>query len=356
MENKVYYCECGKEFDNPQKFNSHKQGCKTHITLKYGSYEEYLKIKNRNHDKGVNTLKETLARRREERIKKWILEQHKCEKCGKIMTTKYGSGRFCCKKCANSRPHSDETKKKIQKSILSLREKGEGVFSASVKEKAKQALFERKEMSKEMKEYALHPSVCLNCGKKFLFAERKKEFCCKECKNAYAIKMDTNTEEGVEWRDVKDAPGYEISSVGTLRRKDNHSILSGAVGNKGYVLFDVCINGNRKRYQAHVLVAKAFIPNPQNKPFVNHLNGIKNDNRVENLEWCTPQENVNHAFTVLGVGEKRKGIIVRCVETGEIFLSIGKASKQKHIPYSSIKKATLFPQKTAGGFHWEVVK
>jgi transcription initiation factor IIF auxiliary subunit len=72
----------------------------------------------------------------------------------------------------------------------------------------------------------------------------------------------------------------------------------------GYKVVKLFKNGKYKRVSVHRLVAKAFIKNPHNKEFVNHINGIKDDNRVENLEWVTSHENHIHAAKI---GLKAKG-------------------------------------------------
>lgn len=120
MNQKIYTCECSKQFTNPQSFNGHKTHCKEHNLIKYGSLENLnnynknisLQVKN----KYLN-LKHNNQIIEQQKLNKWINEQHKCKTCGKIMTEKYGSGRFCSQACANTRIISSNTKNKISNSL-----------------------------------------------------------------------------------------------------------------------------------------------------------------------------------------------------------------------------------------------
>lgn len=148
-----------------------------------------------------------------------------------------------------------------------------------------------------------------------------------------------------EWKIIKYP--YFISNKGKVKNVETGNILKQQENNKGYKLVRVTINREKQTYRIHREVAKAFIPNPKRLPQVNHKNGIKSDNRVENLEWCTNQENADHAIksglwenvfkASQRTNEKRKKkIIARNKETGERkeYNSIGEAERDlgtKHI-------------------------
>ena len=106
------------------------------------------------------------------------------------------------------------------------------------------------------------------------------------------------------WKVIEECDGlYEISSLGRLRNTKTGYIKKYSkkyCGAGYYAKYNLQDSKNKLRRSAHRLVAIAFIPNPENKPCVNHINGIKHDNRVENLEWCTVAENNTHSREVLG--------------------------------------------------------
>lgn len=84
-------------------------------------------------------------------------------------------------------------------------------------------------------------------------------------------------------------------------------ILRASKNDVDYRQISMYQNGKDIKEKLHRLIAIAFIPNPENKPFINHKNGIRDDNRVENLEWCTHKENINHAIQISLVNPRAIG-------------------------------------------------
>ena len=103
------------------------------------------------------------------------------------------------------------------------------------------------------------------------------------------------------WKDVPDLP-YEISNFGVVRRKEgkfkhkNKAHIKPYLNNKGYCCVNLYMNSKMYKYQVHRLVGQAFVPNPNNYPVINHIDGKPLNNHESNLEWCTQSHNIKHAW------------------------------------------------------------
>lgn len=170
-----------------------------------------------------------------------------------------------------------------------------------------------------------------------------------------------------QWLPVRRFEGlYEISSFGRVKSLAKYvykeRIIAGLIHGAGYLSAHLKRDKHDYRFRIHRLVADAFIPNPGNKKTVNHKNGIKTDNRVENLEWATYSENNNHAIDN-GLRKMPKGQanrlsipVVQKDFNGSIIkrhFSIGQAALETGVPTGNICAAAKGKLKTSGGFIWQ---
>lgn len=183
-----------------------------------------------------------------------------------------------------------------------------------------------------------------------------------------------------EWKDIAGYEGhYQISNYGnvkSLSRTIKNSryqfgsvkdrTLKQAINTNGYSFVSLRLNGKQKSVSIHRLVAIAFLANPDAKEQVNHINGVKSDNRVENLEWVTRSENVLHAYRSLKRKSSQQGkvgkesfsaIPISQYDMQGNFVAYFESQKDASIKTGvnarSINMCYKRKQKTAGGFVWK---
>lgn len=161
--------------------------------------------------------------------------------------------------------------------------------------------------------------------------------------------------EGEEWFAVPNYEGYyEYSSFGRIKaldridprnRKRYSHIMKQFLNPDGYPMIELCVNRIKTKFKVHRLIGIACIPNPENKPEINHRWGIKTDNRITELEWATGQENQKHAYDVLGKVSPMKGKFgikcpnskkVKCINSDKVYSSITEAARELNLGISTI--------------------
>lgn len=188
------------------------------------------------------------------------------------------------------------------------------------------------------------------------------------------------------WKDVKDYEGlYQVSNFGRVKslyrefwsgkdhrilKKYPETLLKIWLDNGGYEYVTLCKEAKCRKYKVHRLVGEAFIPNPENKPQIDHIDTVRTNNRVENLRWATRRENNLNPITMkrysdTKMGDKnpikkiKKKVLQIDVNTNEIIKtwdSAVDAAKAIGVDHSNIYRAIYGQLSTCRGYKWKYVE
>lgn len=168
------------------------------------------------------------------------------------------------------------------------------------------------------------------------------------------------------WKSIDENPNYIVSNNGRVRRVGCDRDHSTRI-HDGYELVDLYSNGRRSTRRVHRLVANAFLPNPDNMPEVDHLDGNKTNNSADNLEWVSTKENCRRAwenglakpsYGMLGKrnpNSGRNGIPFRIIETGEVFETAMECAEKIGGNHRHINDCLRGRQRSHRGFHFEYI-
>ena len=186
---------------------------------------------------------------------------------------------------------------------------------------------------------------------------------CLEYSVLFNLNFHNMNEENENWRDVVGYEGlYKVSNLGNVKNCLSGRILKSSNDKDGYKLINFRKNGVYKTYKVHRIVAQAFIPNPQNLPFVNHKDENKANNRVSNLEFCTNYYNIHYGTCIERISKKlinRKDLsksVFQYDKNGNFiteYPSLMEATRKTGIDVGAICRVCQGKQKTAGNFVWK---
>lgn len=153
--------------------------------------------------------------------------------------------------------------------------------------------------------------------------------------------------------DIKGYEGmYAVTSCGKVWSYKTKKFLKSNINAKGYKRVCLCKNNGVKRLTIHKLVAMAYIPNLNDLPQINHKDENKDNNAVNNLEWCTNKYNSNYGTRNERMASKKMKRVL-CVELNKVFKSITEASLDLGVNLSGISECCSGKGNTAGGYHWK---
>lgn len=158
------------------------------------------------------------------------------------------------------------------------------------------------------------------------------------------------------WEDIEGyQQKYQVSNLGNIKNIKTNKILKPQKGYKGYMKVVLCTEQGYKQVRVHRLVALYHIPNPNNYPSINHIDGNKTNNRVENLEWCTVSHNNREAYR-LGLKQSRiKPKKVIKLDKNNNILKIYKSLnsvKEDGYNVGNVGEVCAGHRKKAGGYIW----
>ena len=163
------------------------------------------------------------------------------------------------------------------------------------------------------------------------------------------------------WKDIKGYEGlYQVSNFGRVKNLRRDKVLK-LSERGGYLRVALTINYNSKWFSVHRLVAQCFLPNVNNLPQVNHKDGVKTNNNISNLEWCTNKENSRHAWrnNLCNNTFRKNRLILQKDDKGKVLKvweRFSEIEEKLKITKKNICSCCHGKRKRAGGYMWEFKK